>query len=101
MPHRSRPRPRWVVPITIGWVAFVAAGVAEAVFFATFDPEVLTASATFPFELSRLGAYTLGFVLFWLLAAASATAAHWLLAADPQRSPHASDDEDEGAAPGP
>lgn len=99
MPHRSRPRPRWVVPVTIGWVSFVAAGVGETVFFATFDPQVLTASATFPFELSRIGAYTLGFVLFWVLAAASAAAAVWLLGADPQRSTAAEDDD--GAAPGP
>lgn len=99
MPHRSRPRPRWVIPVTIGWVSFVAAGVAETVFFATFDPQVLTASATFPFELSRLGAYTLGLVLFWALAAASATAAVWLLGADPQRSTAVADDD--GAAPGP
>jgi hypothetical protein len=96
MPHRSRPRPRWVVPVTIGWTSFVAAGVAETVFFATFDPQVLTASATFPFELSRLGAYTLGFVLFWVLAAASATTAVWLLAADPQRSTEADDGDERG-----
>lgn len=101
MPHRSRPRPRWVVPVTIGWVSFVAAGVAEVVFFATFDPQVLTASATFPFELSRSGAYTLGFVLFWILAAASASAAVWLLGADPQLSTAAADDDPGDAAPGP
>ena len=97
MTHGPRRRPGWVVPVTIGWVSFVAAGVAEVVFFATFDPQVLTASATFPFELSRSGAYTLGFVLFWILAAASAAAAVWLLDTAPQRSPDASDDD---AAPG-
>ena len=86
MPHRARPRPAWVVPVTIGWVSFVAAGVAEMLFFASFDPQVLTAAATFPFELSRLGAYTLGFVLFWALAAAAASAALWMLRADPHRS---------------
>jgi hypothetical protein len=86
MPHRARPRPRWVVPVTIGWVSFVAAGVAEMLFFASFDPQVLTSAATFPFELSRLGAYTLGFVLFWALAAAAASAVVWLLRAEPHRS---------------
>lgn len=93
MPHRSRPRPRWVAPVTIGWTSFVAAGVAEMLFFAAFDPQVLTASATFPFELSRSATYTLGFALFWALAAASATVAVWLLAADPQRSTAADDAE--------
>lgn len=98
MPHRARPRPSWVVPVTIGWVSFVAAGVAEMLFFASFDPQVLTASATFPFELSRLGAYSLGFVLFWALAAASASAVVWLLHAEPHRSDVA--DALEGDEPG-
>jgi hypothetical protein len=86
MPHRARPRPAWVVPVTIGWTSFVAAGVAEVLFFATFDPHLLLDAATFPFELTRLGAYTLGFVLFWILAAAAASAAVWMLRAEPHRS---------------
>lgn len=94
MTHRPRHRPRWVVPVTIGWVSFVAAGVAEAVFFATFDPQVLTAAATFPFAISRSGAYTLGFVMFWVLAVASAAAAVWLLRAEPHQSSDAHPDDD-------
>jgi len=49
----------------IVWPSFVAAGVAEVVFFNVFDPS--------DFELGRLGAYTAGFFLFWLLAAVSST----------------------------
>ena len=47
------------------WPSFLAAGVAEIVFFALFDPS--------DFEVGRLAAYTVGFFLFWLLAAASST----------------------------
>lgn len=47
------------------WPSFLAAGVAEVVFFTLFDPS--------DFEIGRLGAYTVGFFLFWLLAATSST----------------------------
>ena len=96
MPHRIRPRPAWVVPVTIGWTSFVAAGAADVLFFATFDPEQLADAATFPFELSRLGAYTLGFVLFWALAAIASSAALWLLHAEPHRSDAIDALEDDG-----
>jgi hypothetical protein len=76
-----------MVVITIGWVSFLAAGVAEMLFFATFDPGALLQAATFPFPLSHSAVYTIGFVLFWLLGAATAAATTWLLAATPHRSP--------------
>ena len=47
----------------IAWPSFLAAGVAEVVFFTVFDPS--------DFEVGRLAAYTVGFFLVWLLAAAS------------------------------
>ena len=49
----------------IVWPSFLAAGVAEVVFFTVFDPADL--------EVGRLAAYTVGFFLFWLLAATSST----------------------------
>jgi hypothetical protein len=49
----------------IVWPSFLAAGVAEVVFFTLFDPDEL--------EIGRLAAYTVGFFLFWLLAATSST----------------------------
>ena len=45
------------------WPAFLAAGVAEVLFFTVFDPS--------DFELGRLAAYSAGFFLFWALAACS------------------------------
>ena len=54
--------------IAILWPSFLTAIVATGVFFSAFDPDDL-----FPFgidpEVSRLGIYTIGFLLFWLIAA--------------------------------
>ena len=52
------------------WPAFLAAGVAEAVFFTLFDPFDLHFFGA-PLELSRESMYTLGFFGFWLLAITS------------------------------
>jgi len=49
--------------IWILWPSFLVAGVAEVLFFTVFDPRELGAS--------RPVAYTVGFFLFWALAAAS------------------------------
>lgn len=51
----------------VTWVSFVAAAVASMVFFAMFDPEDLAQITTFPIEYSRIGGYSMGFLLFWLL----------------------------------
>jgi hypothetical protein len=62
--------PRSQRVIAVLWPSFVLAAVATAVFFATFDPYEILAPTWFP-DLSRLGAYSIGFGLFWLLTAAS------------------------------
>jgi hypothetical protein len=56
--------------IAILWPSFLTAGVATVLFFTAFDPVVLLADTRFA-DLSRLGAYTVGFFLFWLLTASS------------------------------
>lgn len=56
--------------IIILWLTFVMGGIATGVFFSAIDPEALRACVTFP-EVSRMGAYTVGFLLFWLLTASS------------------------------
>ena len=65
---------RWMpVPARFGavlWLSFLLAAVATGVFFSAIDPEELRFCVTFP-EVSRTGAYTVGFFLFWLLTAAS------------------------------
>lgn len=45
------------------WPSFLAAGAAEVLFFTVVDPA--------DFEGGRLAAYSVGFFLFWALAAAS------------------------------
>jgi len=48
------------------WPSFLTAGLATVLFFVFFDPQdlaVLLGKA----ESSRIGVYTIGFFLFWLL----------------------------------
>jgi hypothetical protein len=52
------------------WPAFLAAGVAEAIFFTIFDPFDLHFFGA-PLELSRSAIYTMGFFGFWALGIAS------------------------------
>lgn len=57
--------------IIVAWSSFAVAAIASLFFFATFDPVVLAEAATFPVEVSRFAGYTIGFLAFWLLSAAS------------------------------
>ena len=56
--------------IAVLWPSFMVAIVATGLFFSAFDPDDL-----FPFgeqtEVSRLGVYSIGFLLFWLVSAIS------------------------------
>jgi len=52
--------------IAILWPSFLTSGVATILFFTAFDPQHLLMQTDYA-EMSRLGAYTVGFFLFWLL----------------------------------
>jgi hypothetical protein len=52
------------------WPSFIVAGIAEVVFFTVIDPQELYLLGE-PVTMSRLGTYSVGFLLFWALAAAS------------------------------
>ena len=52
------------------WPSFITAGIATVLFFMVFDPGELVANGMLP-AVSRLGAYSIGFFLFWLLTASS------------------------------
>jgi len=52
------------------WPSFIVAGVAEVVFFTVIDPQELYLLGE-PVTMSRLGTYSVGFLLFWALAAVS------------------------------
>ena len=56
--------------IWVLWPSFIVGGIAEAVFFTLFDPSDLAVFGG-AHGLSRTAVYSLGFFLFWLLAAAS------------------------------
>ena len=56
--------------IAVLWPSFLVAIVATGLFFSAFDPDEL-----YPFGnetgVSRLGAYSIGFLAFWLVSAVS------------------------------
>ena len=63
-------RGKWLIWIL--WPSFIVAGAGLAVFFTVFDPQELRFFGE-PIELSRMAVYSLGFFLFWIVAAASST----------------------------
>lgn len=52
--------------VAVLWPSFLTSGLATILFFTAFDPQHLLMETDFS-EMSRLGAYTVGFFLFWLL----------------------------------
>jgi hypothetical protein len=54
--------------VAILWPSFLTAGLATILFFTAFDPQLLLLLSGHG-EISRLGGYTIGFFLFWLLTA--------------------------------
>lgn len=52
--------------ISILWPSFLTSALATVLFFTAFDPQHLLLYTDYA-EISRMGAYTIGFFLFWLL----------------------------------
>jgi hypothetical protein len=52
------------------WPSFLVAGVAEVAFFTVIDPQELYLLGE-PVTMTRLGTYSVGFLLFWVITAAS------------------------------
>ncbi len=52
------------------WPSFLIAAIATMLFFSVFDPNHILMHTWFP-DMSRIGAYTIGFLGFWALGAAS------------------------------
>lgn len=63
----------------VAWASFLMACAASSVFFAMVDPVVLSGTTTPGWEISREAGYAIGFFGFWLLTAATATFAVWLV----------------------
>ena len=56
--------------IAVLWPSFITAGIATIILFTMFDPVEINACVGGA-EITRLGAYTLGFFSFWLLTSSS------------------------------
>ncbi|MDH5436413.1 MAG: hypothetical protein OEX83_06600 [Gammaproteobacteria bacterium] len=56
--------------VAILWPSFLMAGFATILFFTAFDPVDMLMTTRFA-DASRMGAYTVGFFLFWALTASS------------------------------
>ena len=62
------PMPQRIIAIL--WLSFLMAGIATGVFFSAIDPMELKYCVEFP-PVNRTAAYSIGFLLFWLLTASS------------------------------
>jgi cytosine/uracil/thiamine/allantoin permease len=58
--------------IAVLWPSFLTSGIATGMFFTAFDPTDLAPLLDYP-DISRTGAYTIGFFIFWLLTATTCT----------------------------
>ncbi|MDH5599967.1 MAG: hypothetical protein OEY78_01560 [Gammaproteobacteria bacterium] len=56
--------------IAVLWPSFLTAGIATILFFTAFDPELLMQTGGYG-PVTRIGGYTVGFFLFWLLTAST------------------------------
>jgi hypothetical protein len=54
--------------VAVLWPSFLTAALATILFFTAFDPQLLMELAGYG-AISRLGRYSIGFFLFWLLTA--------------------------------
>ncbi len=61
----------------VGWPAFLVAAAATGVFFSLFDPQEFWLLGEH-LEISRLGAYTIGFFGFWATGVASSALSLYL-----------------------
>ena len=67
--------------IWVLWPSFIAAGIAEIVFFTVIDPQQLFLFGQ-PVALSPMATYSIGFLMFWLLCAGSSLMTWFMLPAD-------------------
>ena len=66
MTDNSQDIPAIQKTIAVLWPSFLTSGLATILFFTAFDPQALSLSGGYG-EISRLGGYSIGFFLFWLL----------------------------------
>lgn len=64
--------------IWVLWPAFIAAGIAEVVFFTVIDPKQLFLLGE-PVELPVMATYSVGFLMFWMICAGSSLMSWFML----------------------
>ncbi len=64
--------------IWVLWPAFIAAGIAEVVFFTIIDPQQLYLLGQ-PVALAATATYSIGFLMFWLICAGSSLMTYFML----------------------
>ena len=64
--------------IWILWPAFIAAGIAEVVFFTIVDPKQLYLLGQ-PIELPAITTYSIGFIALWLMCIGSSLMTYFML----------------------
>ena len=64
--------------IWVLWPAFIAAGIAEVVFFTVIDPKQLFLLGK-PVELPDMATYSIGFLMFWIICAGSSLMSWFML----------------------
>lgn len=75
--------------MVILWPSFLVAAMAEGLFFSLFDPRdlLLESARLSTLAVSPLGAYTIGFFLFWTFCALAAMLSHYLANVPGERQP--------------
>lgn len=48
--------------VAILWPSFITASLATVIFFSMFDPDIIFVD----YDISTMGAYSVGFLIFWL-----------------------------------
>ncbi len=64
--------------IWVLWPAFIAAGIAEVIFFTVIDPQQLYLFGQ-PVELPAMTTYSIGFLMFWLICAGASLMTWFML----------------------
>jgi hypothetical protein len=59
--------------MTVLWPSFLAAAMAEGLFFSLFEPELLSA-------LAPAAVYSIGFFMFWIMCALASMLTYYLVA---------------------
>ena len=70
MTEQTKSIPKIQQVISILWPSFLTAGVATILFFTAFDPHLIMLVSGYG-DISRLGGYTIGFFIFWMLTSSS------------------------------